>query len=372
MVPESDGLQSPETRPPDKKRQSSGLLKRVLLCSGIALFLFFTTAAGALLLIHYGPSKTLRDALVIQVTEHHTGEFLATWFLSDEEIAAIREQNHLEAAWPQATSVPFPSPNDPSATPAVPSPTPFIREEGVEVIPISGKTFVGKMLIVSDPSRVFVGTPPAYGEEVSGLTVKDMAKRYDALAAVNGGGFWDVDVKGTGGIPSGNGWSKDSIVISNGELRYGQLNHTYTVIGITRENKLLLRRMTAQEALDLGVRDAVEFTPFLIVDGQPCEFSGSTAEKCEARTVIGQREDGTILLLVAEGRQPNSIGATFPDLIEIMLKYGAVNAANLDGGQSSYMVYENEIITSRALLYSTRKIATTILISRVGGSHEPH
>ena len=85
---------------------------------------------------------------------------------------------------------------------------------------------------------------------------------------------------------------------------------------------------------------------------------------------IGQRADGAVLLLVVDGRQANSLGATYTDLIDIMLDFGAVNAANLDGGSSSYMVYENEIITTRASLYQPRRMATAILVSRVDDEQE--
>ncbi|MEG2144542.1 MAG: phosphodiester glycosidase family protein, partial [Oscillospiraceae bacterium] len=79
-------------------------------------------------------------------------------------------------------------------------------------------------------------------------------------------------------------------------------------------------------------------------------------------TAIGQREDGSILLLCIDGRQAHSLGASFKDLIEIFTKYNAVNAANLDGGSSSLMVYEGKIISVTASLYGSRKLPTAILV----------
>ena len=89
--------------------------------------------------------------------------------------------------------------------------------------------------------------------------------------------------------------------------------------------------MTAQAALDRGVRDAVSFGPVLVVNGEAVEVNGS-GSGLNPRTAIGQREDGSILLVVIDGRQVNSLGASYSDVIELMLEYGAVNAANLDGG----------------------------------------
>ena len=59
------------------------------------------------------------------------------------------------------------------------------------------------------------------------------------------------------------------------------------------------------------------------------------------RTGIGQRSDGAILMLVIDGRQVSSLGATFADMTDIFLSYGAVNACNLDGGSSSVMMYRD-------------------------------
>ncbi|MPM67629.1 hypothetical protein SDC9_114553 [bioreactor metagenome] len=69
-------------------------------------------------------------------------------------------------------------------------------------------------------------------------------------------------------------------------------------------------------------------------------------------------------MLVIDGRQANSVGANYEDIMRIMLEYGAVNAANLDGGQSSMMIYDSKIITTPASLYKPRKIATTFLVKK--------
>ena len=72
------------------------------------------------------------------------------------------------------------------------------------------------------------------------------------------------------------------------------------------------------------------------------------------RTAIGQCADGSVLMLVTDGRGKNGhLGASASDLIEIMEKYGAVNAANLDGGSSSCMYYNDEyLMTSVTFYYS--------------------
>ena len=115
--------------------------------------------------------------------------------------------------------------------------------------------------------------------------------------------------------------------------------------------------MTAQAALDRGVRDAVSFGPVLVVNGEAVEVNGS-GSGLNPRTAI----DGSILLVVIDGRQVNSLGASYSDVIELMLEYGAVNAANLDGGSSSLMYYNGEYINSCASMYGPRDLPTTIIV----------
>ena len=77
-------------------------------------------------------------------------------------------------------------------------------------------------------------------------------------------------------------------------------------------------------------------SPLHLIDGNPVDvgYGGGL----NPRTAIGQRADGTVLLLVIDGRQPSSIGASYNDLIGIFMEYGAVNAYNLDGGNSAMLM----------------------------------
>ena len=88
------------------------------------------------------------------------------------------------------------------------------------------------------------------------------------------------------------------------------------------------------------------------------------------RTAIGQREDGALLLLVLDGRSVNTLGATMEDIVNIMLDYGAVNAGNLDGGSSSLMVYEGEIINNCASVTGPRRIPTGFIVLKEGEGNE--
>ena len=103
--------------------------------------------------------------------------------------------------------------------------------------------------------------------------------------------------------------------------------------------------MTDEEALKT-YRDAVEFGPFLMINGKRSFVKGNGGWGVAPRTVIGQRRDGIVLFLVINGRLATSIGADMIDLCDIMENYGAFNAANLDGGASSELVINQQIINT--------------------------
>ena len=68
------------------------------------------------------------------------------------------------------------------------------------------------------------------------------------------------------------------------------------------------------------------------------------------------------MILVIDGRQPHSLGATHKDLVDVMVQFDAINACNLDGGSSSMLYYEGELISVCSSLYGPRRIPTAILV----------
>ena len=73
---------------------------------------------------------------------------------------------------------------------------------------------------------------------------------------------------------------------------------------------------------------------------------GSAGWGIQPRSAIGQTARGEVLLLIIDGRAPGySIGATLGDCADILKKYDAVQACNLDGGSSSIMYYNGREIT---------------------------
>ena len=326
----------------------------VILLAGFYVFLN---------IIMKGPSTHLRDQFVPSVMESSAGGVLAQWILTDEEIEAIMNSNKTQA-FDEITDITLVNAmaaeqNKSDNAGAV------VNEldpdgDGIEVHDISGPMYHGKMLVIYDPSRIMVATIDNYNHSGAGLTLKELIDKYDGVGGINGGQYEDDNGMGIGGWPEG-------IVISEGELRMGNPGGTYEVYGLTKENVLVVGRMTAQYALDIGVRDAVSFGPALIVNGVAANYSGSGGG-LNPRTAIGQREDGAILLLVIEGRKTSSMGATMADLIDVMLEFGAVNAANLDGGMSSAMWLNDEELVSSSSIRVSRQMPTAFIILPQGKS----
>ena len=103
--------------------------------------------------------------------------------------------------------------------------------------------------------------------------------------------------------------------------------------------------MSAAYAESLGIRDCVMFqtgnTLISTYEGNVNLYYAGGNTGTAQRTAIGQREDGTVIFIVTDGRSASSLGATHNDMIDLMVKYGAVNAAMLDGGSSAMMYCEN-------------------------------
>ena len=166
-----------------------------------------------------------------------------------------------------------------------------------------------------------------------------MAEQYGAIAGINAGGFKD-----DGG--GGNGWPPSGITYSRGinfdTMQYGP------IAGLDQDNDMWAGYYDYEECEAIGIRDAVCFGPALVVNGvktDPSTFETGIG----ARTAIGQREDGSIVMVVIDGRQGYSIGVTFQDCVDIMAdKFGCTDASNMDGGNSSCMYLYGEAVNRSA------------------------
>ncbi len=292
----------------------------------------------------YGPYKGFREWLITTAMTTMTHQYLATIFYDDKTIDEVLKQNYVKESGENtdATQIIF---NDYKST------TMFLnkyekeiltKDEGNNIykrIDISGDGLRGYLIAIYEPSKVKMAVSKNLGK--SGQMLVTMAKNYNALVAMNASGFVDPGYNSNGGVPHG-------VVISEGKLVSNQprLGTNGGIIGFNSENKLILARMNAEEALKQGIRDAMDFGPFLIVNGKPSFVKGNGGWGTAPRSAIGQRKDGIVLFLVMDGRDyaHGISGADMVDLTEILLRYGAYNAANLDGGTSCGLVINNELV----------------------------
>lgn len=323
---------------------------------------------GVMFVLTKGPSPSARDLFVRSVRETSAVGFLANIFLSDDEIAVIDPtvvpDEVGDYVHTDTSLIQIPQPSQPSGSedPTGPQTDPWglVDEDGDGIIitDVKGEGYAGLMMVVLDPSRVIMGSnPEAYGRY--GYTVQSMVERYDAVAGINAGGFEDPNGSGNGSIPN-------TLVVYEGEVYYAAKGVDMGFVGIDSNNILhVATRITADQIREKDIQYGVCFGPVLVANGEACSFD-HLISGVNPRTAIGQRSDGAMLLLVIDGRQVSSLGATYADLAEVFLEFGAVNACNLDGGSSTVMFYEGEYINNCASVVGIRPVPTTFVVLKEG------
>ena len=329
----------------------------------IIVSIFMVGISSGLFLL-YGPYNGFRDFWITTSMTTMTHQYLAEMFYSDETINKVLEKNSVIE--PEGTT-------DTSLIEIyddITSTTVYKDEYDKQVLEhekgalykyfkVEGYSFDAYMAVIYDPSKISVVHTKYMG--VTGQYLVDMAKDNNAVVAINGGGFIDINGESNGGEPRG-------IIIEDGKIIQSSRNRDKAggVIGFTNDNKLFLGDVSANEAVASGVRDAVEFGPFLVINGKSSFIKGNGGYGIHPRTAIGQRKDGIVLFLVVDGRRVDSIGAGMKELADIMIKYGAYNAANLDGGNSSVLVINNKIMNRPINWFDqeqTRPIATGFIVT---------
>ncbi len=338
-----------------EKRKGKKLKKIVL-----SLFCIFIVT---LIFLFYGPWHAFRDFWITTAMTTMNHQYLATAIYNEDTINEVLENNKviepvdvtdtglIEVYDSEINEIAYKDEYDKQI---------LDHEEGAlyKYIKLTGYKFDAYLAVIYDPSKISLVHTKYLGKK--GEYLVDMAKREKAVVAINGSAFTDPKGQGNGGQPKG-------IIIEDGKIIQSSRNRTHGggIIGFTNDNKLLLGNMSAKKALEKGVRDAVEFGPYLVVNGKSMVVKGNGGYGIHPRTAIGQRQDGIVLFLVIDGRRVDSIGASIKDVANIMLKYGAYNAANLDGGNSSVLVINNKIV-NRPINWGnqevTRPIATGFIV----------
>ena len=342
-----------------KRREKSKKIKKVV--SILAIIIVIGISSMAFLL--YGPYSGFREWLITTAMTTMNHQYLATWFYSDKTIQEVLARNRVDEV------------NEITNTDTIVVEKEEKKEykneyekavlekdpnhEEYKIIEVHGKKYSGYLAVIYDPSKIKTVYTKKLG--TSGQYLKTMAKDNNAIIAINGGGFEDPNYNSNGANPLGITISGGKVVTSKPYSGSGGL------IGFTEENKLVLGKMSVEQAKKMKVRDAVTFGPYLIVNGKPSSVLGNGGWGTAPRTAIGQRQDGIVLFLVIDGRTVSKPGADMNDLIEIMQNYGAYNASNLDGGTSSVMIVNGEMINDpidSTGAHKTRFISTGFILTK--------
>lgn len=346
------------TEQPQQKRWLSTALKTLgksLLVLLETVILLVLILYGVMFILAKGPSPTARDLFVISVRETSAVGFLANLFFTSEEIAAIEAGEKEEEYVDTDTSLIVIPSGSQTETDTGADEWGLVDEDGDGIIidKVSGEGYNGYMMVILDPSRVIMGSQPEqFG--VRGFTVAEMAKHFGAVAAINAGGFVDINGNGRGETP-------DAMVVYEGTVYYSESGLQGGFVGLDNNHIMHVGNLYPGAIRERSIQYGVAFGPVLVANGEMTPQS-KWSSGINPRTVIGQRSDGAILMLVIDGRQLVSLGATYTDLAEIMIDYGAVNACNLDGGSSSLMYYNGEYINNCASVIGIRPVPTAFLV----------
>lgn len=330
-----------------RKKKKSGFvsfLGRVIRRFFLVLLTVIVLLVGAawlmLNLIFNGPSPAARDFLTMSLLEPSGTKWIPALFKGQEAVDAIRNDEGVQLPddLPEeaAVEVNF---DTSSAT----SDEWKNYPDGIRIEEYKGMNFTAHIMIIRDPSQVYMATstPGAFSTNIPGTRITEQIETEGAIAAINAGAFNDDGSANSyvGSIPAG-------LLLSNGVVRsntYHDLVPEEGFAGFDKDNKLhVADKMTKAEAEALGIRDGCEFGPVLIQDGKVNQKTYNSNSGRNPRTAIGQRADGAVIFLCIDGRQADSLGGTYSEVIDLMLEYGAVNACNMDGGSSSVMLYRDQ------------------------------
>lgn len=302
----------------------------------LAVTLIFAVVTSPIVVL-FGPFVNLKQAVVGAILRSRHPHYI-TWLFDQEDLDRIL--GRMDQA-PEQNIFTFAAREDKTLT----------------LHKIESERFVGYILEIPDPRRIQVATAADINEK--GDTTSNIARNNDAVAAINGGGFYDPNGTGTGRLPYG-------FILHEGEYLLGKdVDDVEEVdfIGFTDEGNLIAGTYNKAELRRLGAREGLTFGPPLIVNGMKMITDGDGGWGIGPRTAIGQRRDGTVLFVVVDGRQIGySIGATLADMQNIMYEQGAEIAANLDGGSSSTLYLNGKVVNKPADLLGERMIPTAFIV----------
>lgn len=172
----------------------------------------------------------------------------------------------------------------------------------------------------------------SFGQNVRART-REIAASVDAIFAINGDycGFRSDGVIVRGGVAYRDNPARDALCLfQDGSMR------------ILSEDEMDVDSLLAQ-----GLWESWSFGPALVVDGELPDRFNTDVAPANPRTALGQRADGSYVAVVVDGRLSGySEGMRIEELAQYMLDLGCVNAYNFDGGMTSCMYFNGNVIST--------------------------
>ena len=327
-----------------KKKKKGGLLGRLVRRFFLLLFTLIFLVVGSLVAIMYtvfnGPSPAARDVLTMSLLEPSGTKWIPGLFMDAETLDSIRtrEDSNLTDEFSNTSEIVI----NKDAAISTGTDEWANSPDGIRFESHSGDTYNAHIMIVRDPSKVYLGTSTEnFSTSIPGTRIDDQIETDGAIAGVNAGAFFDNGTSdpSVGSVPEGLVYSKGACKWTTGSPPNGIKGFA----GFNKDNILVVAQdnLSKAQAEELNIRDGCCFGPVLIMNGEINQEAYNSNSGWNPRTAIGQRKDGAVVFVCIDGRQAGSMGGTYKDVIDIMIEYGVVNACNMDGGSSSIMVYRD-------------------------------
>lgn len=309
------------------------------------------------MLVFYTPFfNTIKKFVVSSAMESRTQQYIARLLLSEDQINELIGDNSNVSASQETSKIK----------------TTNIGDTNIMEYHVSGSQFTGYVLKIKDPLRVKVGMTQYVGKV--GEFTSAIAERMGAVAAINGGGF-----------QGGANWSDSAqnptnFVMHDSEVIWQDSSwdddDKVNVIAIDRSGILVVGNHSINELKELNVSEAVtlpknsqnDFKP-IIINGEG-QFEKGSSESRAPRTAIAQLKDSSILLIALDGRQVGQLGATYYELQQLLIERFSTSdnpvetATILDGGGSTTMYYNGDVINNPSAAFGERTVATAFYVEQ--------
>lgn len=283
----------------------------------------------------YGPYHGFRDWYITEAMNTGTHQYLAYVFYSQQTITEVMNANTTIVSGDptDVSKITFEDTSNITSYSSVYEQAVLQHDpdQDYKLIPVSGSGWSGWLTAIYDPSHLrLVTVDSAYG-----AVLTTYAEQFNARVAINAGGMYVLN--------SDNTYTPlCSFVMDGTVLR--NTGYTEPLIAMNTDGVLILNYDTLDHLMEqYDLQWATAFSPYLVVNGVKSTFNGNGGYGTRARSAIAQRQDGIVLLATIDGTGGSMTGIGMEELADLLIRYGAYNAVNLDGGGSTMLTINGEL-----------------------------